>query len=630
MLQNLGDVLKSHAWLKYLLLGLLIAVFALWGAYGLVDVTVGTPSYGLKVNGEEIPATTLQQQWQERLSQMQQQFKGELPPELRERLQDQFINETVRETLMRQRASEGGFRVGDEAVAEAYEAEKAFQVEGKFSKEAAQAVLAQVGMSPVLYEQQLRETLQINQLQRSLALGDFVTEGEFKRSAALENEQREVRWVLLPAARYAAAARVDEAAIKAWYDAHQADYLTPESVRLQYAELRLDTIAAAVTVTDADLKAWYDLNQSKYVEPEKRRARHILIPDDADAQKKLAQVQAELKAGADFSALARKYSVDTGSAKLGGDLGFALRTAFVKEFADKLFALKVGEVSEPVKTQFGYHIIKLDAVQGGQAVSLADNRARIEADYRRDRAADLYGDRQERLQQKLETGAGDFASLVQEFGLVTGEIPDYSRGNGGALGSSPDIASLVFSDRVIKDQRIGGPIALGDDRMLIVKALDHRQPKARPIAEVHATIEAAIRKEEGSKAANAAAADAVKRLKAGEALDVVAKSLGVAATPVALLGRGDPQPPAQVRDAAFSAPVPTAGKASYQSLAMEEGGAAVVAVLSVKPGALGGNPTADQRLMSSVNQQQTAADLAAYLAEAARRAKIAKNPAIFQ
>jgi peptidyl-prolyl cis-trans isomerase D len=643
MLQNLGDILKSHGWLKYLLLGLLIVVFALWGAYGLVDVTVGSPSYGLKVNGEEIPATTLQQSWQERLSQMQQQFKGELPPALRERLQEQFINENVRETLLRQRARAEGFRVGDEAVINAYQGEKAFQVDGKFSKEAAQAVLAQVGLSAAAYEQQLRESLQIAQLQRSVALGDFVTEGEFKRAAALENEQREVRYVLLPAARYAAAAQVDDARVKAWYDAHAADYMTRESVRLQYAELRLDAIAAALPTTDAELKAWYEVNQAKYVEAEKRRARHILVAvqagaagaagaaADAAAQKKVQQVLAELKAGGDFSALAKKYSDDPGSARMGGDLGYALRSAYVKEFADKLFTLKVGEVSEPVKTQFGYHIIKLDDVQGGKALTLADNRTRIEADYRRDRAADLYGDRQERLQQKLEAGSADFAALVQEFGLVTGEVPDYSKGNGGALGNNADLSAIVFSDRVIKDQRIGGPVALGDDRMVIVKALEHRLPKPRPVAEVRADIEAGIRKEEGTRAARAAADAAVKRLVAGESLEVVAKALNATPTPAALIGRGDPQPLAQVREAAFAAPVPAPGKATYEAIALDEGGgAAVLAVLSVKPGVLGANPTNDQRLMSSVNQQQTNADLAAYLAEVERKAKINKNPAIFQ
>ncbi len=641
MLQNLGDVLKSHAWLKYLLLGLLIAVFALWGAYGLVDVTVGTPNYGLKVNGEELSASALQQSWQEQYSQFQQRFRGDVPVALRERLQQQFLEGKIRQVLMQQRAREAGFRVSEEALRTAFQGDPSFQVDGKFNKDAAAAALAQAGMSAAAYEAQLARALPVEQLQQSLLIGDFVTQADFRRAVALENEQREVRYALLPLAKYSAAAAVDPARLQAWYDAHRSDYMTRESVHLQYAELKLDAVAAAVPVDEAELKAWYEQNKARYVEPEKRRARHILVTldpkadqggdkGDAAAKKLAEQVYAEAKAGGDFAKLATKYSQDPGSARQGGDLGFTARGAFVKEFETALYSLKKGEISEPVRTQFGYHIIQLEDVQGGKAITLADSRAKIEADYRHDRAADLFGERQEQLQQKLESGANDLAALATQFGLTVGEVPAYSRGNGGALGASTELSSVVFSDRVLKDQRIGGPVALAADHVVIVKASDHQMPKARPLAEVRADVEAAVRRDEGTKAARAAAEAAVKRLVAGESLDAVAKSLGTTATAAALIGRGDPQPPAQVRDAAFAVPAPAAGKPSYQAIAMDEGGAAVLALLSVKPGEPGVNKTNDQQQLATLSQRQANADFEAYLAEVERHAKVSRNPAIFQ
>jgi peptidyl-prolyl cis-trans isomerase D len=637
MLQNIGDALKGQRWLAFLILGLLILVFALWGTYGIVDLTLGTPKYGLKVNGEEVPAATLQQAWQERQSQYQQQIKAEIPPEMRTRLQEQLLDQYVRETLMRQRARERGFRVGDDAVMNAYRSEAAFQVDGKFNEMAAKGMLAQVGLSPAAYEARLRESLQISQLEQSLQIGDFLTEAEIQHAFALENEQREVRYALLPLAGFAAGVKVDEARAKSWYDAHADDYLTKESVRLQYAELRLDTIAAALAVNADDLEAWYKQNQSRYVEPEKRRARHILITiggakdaaADAAARVQAQLVLKEARAGGDFSALAKKYSQDPGSARQGGDLGWALRGAYVQAFADKLFSMKVGEISEPVKTQFGYHIIRLDEVQAEHARTLADARAQIEADYRRERAADVYGDRQERLQQKLETTSGaDLTALATEFGLTIGEVPEYTRGNGGVLGTNADLSGIVFSDSVLKDQRIGGPVALADDRMVIVKALEHRSPKPRPLAEVRADVEAAVRQEEGTRAARAAAEAAVKQLIAGASFEAVGKSLKVTVTPAVWLGRGDPQPPAQIRDAAFAAPVPAAGKPVYQALAMDQGGAAILAVLSVKPGAPGANAANDRQLVQSFSQRHREADLSAYLAEMQRRATVRRNPAI--
>jgi peptidyl-prolyl cis-trans isomerase D len=637
MLQNIGDVLKGQRWLAFLVLGLLILVFALWGTYGIVDLTFGTPKYGLKVNGEEVPAATLQQAWQERQSQYQQQTRTDIPPAVRTQLQNQLLDQYTRETLMRQRAIARGFRVNDESVVSAYQSEKAFQVDGKFNDVVAKGALAQIGMGPVEYERQLRNTLQVSQLERSLQLGDFLTDSEVKRAFALENEQRQVRFALLPLAPFSAAVKVDDAQAKAWYDAHPDDYLSKESVRLQYAELRLETIAAAIAVNDEDLGAWYKQNQSRYVEAEKRHAQHILIAIDgkkdasADAAA-LATAQTVLKearAGGDFAALAKKYSQDPGSARQGGDLGWALRGAYVQAFADKLFSMKPGEISDPVKTQFGYHIIRLAEVQPEHARTLSDSHQQIETDYRRDRAADLFGDRQEQLQQKLETTPGaDLAALSKEFGLTVGEVPEYTRGGGGALGVNTELSGVVFSDTVLKDQRIGGPVALADDRLVIVKVLEHHPAKPQPLAEVRDEINAAVAKEAGTKAAHAAADAAVKRLKAGASLDEIAKELHTTATAATYMDRGDPQPPTQIRDAAFAAPGVGAGKPAYQAIAMDEGGAAVLAVLAVRPGAPGANPANDQQLVASFAQRHSQADFAAYLAEMQRLATVRRNLAI--
>ncbi|HLQ12690.1 MAG TPA: SurA N-terminal domain-containing protein [Steroidobacteraceae bacterium] len=638
MLQNIGDTLKGQRWLAFLLLGLLILVFALWGAYGIVDLSFGTPSYALKVNGEEVPANQVQNAWQEQQSKYQQQLKADIPPAMRTKLQEQLLDQYVRETLVRQRATERGFRVDDQAVVMAYQRESAFQVGGKFDATAAKGMLAQIGMTPAGYEKQLRNSLQVGQLEQSLQIGDFMTQAEIARAFALENEQREVRYAILPLASYSAAVKIDDARAKAWYEAHAEDYLTPESVHLQYAELRLDTIAAALTVDPAELTAWYQQNQSRYVQAEKRHARHILITvggakdaaADAAALAKAQQVLKEARAGGDFGALAKKLSQDPGSAREGGDLGWALRGAYVQAFSDKLFAMKAGEISEPVKTQFGYHIIKLEEVQPERARTLSDARSQIEGDYRRERASDVFGDRQERVQQKLESSVGaDLSALAQEFGLTVGEVPEYTHAGGGALGSNAELTSLVFSDTVLKDQRIGGPVALADDRMVIVKVLEHHKPQARALATVRADVEAAVRKEEGTRDARAAAESAVKELIAGASLDEVAKQLKITATPAAFLGRGDPQPPAQVRDAAFALAAPAAGKSTYEAIAMDAGGAAILAVLSVKPGAPGANAVSDQQLMGSFNQHHREAEFAAYLAEMQRNAKIRKNLAIF-
>src|SRR5258706_5794455 len=228
--------------------------------------------------------------------------------------------------------------------------------------------------------------------------------------------------------------------------------------------------------------------------------------------------------------------------------------------------MKVGEISEPVKTQFGYHIIRLDEVQPEHARTLGDAHSQIEGDYRRERASDVFGDRQERLQQKLESTTGaDLAALAKEFGLTLGEVPEYTRSGGGALGANADLSALVFSDTMLRDLRIGGPVALADDRMVIARVLEHHKAQAQPLASVRADIEAEVRKEEGTKSARATAESAVKELIAGASLDEVAKRLKATAPPAAFISRGDPQPPAQIRDAAFAVPAPAAGQPPLQA-----------------------------------------------------------------
>jgi peptidyl-prolyl cis-trans isomerase D len=639
MLQNLGDNLKRHKWLGYLVLGPLAIIFAAWGAYGVVNTSFGSASYGLKVNDTEFSTSTIQNAWQQRISAIQARQKSDMPAAERALLQQQFIDQYVRAAVMQQRAQQTGFRVSDEALIDALKKEAAFQLDGKFDAATYRNVLAQSGLSLATYEADLRAGLAVDQLTEGLQLSNFLTNTEVARIFALENEQREVRYALVPLAHYEASVNPDDAQIKAWYEAHADNYLTTESVHLQYAELKLDAVAATIPIDGADLQSWYEKNLSRYSQVEQRRARHILIqlPTGADAKaeaaalKKAQDLLAQIRKGADFADLAKKNSDDSGSAAQGGDLGFADTSAYVKPFADALFKMKPGEVSDPVRTQYGYHIIRLEAVQPARVKTLADARAEIEADYRRDRAAEIFGDRQEQIQQKLEAGAtGDLAGLAKDFGMSLGEVNDFTRTDGGALGTSADLNRVVFSPEMLAGGRVGGPVALADDHLVLVKVLEHRAPAPKPLASVRADIVAAIRKDTGSKLARAAADNALKQLDAGGSFDSVIKSLGLSAAPASLVARADPQLPAQVRDAAFALPPPATGKVVNRVVPLEEGGAALLTVSAVHPGTSGANPTNDQKLISDFAKRDREALLEAYVQDLQQHASVQTNPSVFQ
>jgi peptidyl-prolyl cis-trans isomerase D len=634
MLQRIGDALKgskSHRWLAYAVIVPLSLVFVAWGAYGIVNLSVGGSNYAAEANGTKIPLEEARNAWLRQQSLWQQRLGGaEIPPELRTRLQDQVLEAMIRDALLTERTHHLGYRVSHEALREAVQSEPAFQVDGQYSPEAAKAALAQAGISLDAYEQQLRTEVQRMQLEGGIQGSDFLTAPEQARLADLEDQEREVRYLVLPVDRYKAAVKIDEAAVQAYYKANQAQYMTPESVHLQYAELRLDALAAQQSVSDADLQAAYEKNKGRLEVPEKRHARHILITgkDDAAALAQAQKVLALAKSGKDFGELAKEYSQDPGSAQNGGDLGWADRSSFVKPFADTLFGMKAGEIAGPVKTQFGYHIIRLDEIQPGKSKAFEEARPELEAEVRRNRATDRFGEIQEQLQSKLADPGADLAALAQQYGLQQGEVQQFAKGAGAPpLGAAPQLQELVFGDPPLAVGKLAGPVVLGDDRLVIVKLLEHRKPQPKPVAEVRDSIVATLTKEQEMQAALAAAQGARDHLAGGASFDAVAQELKVSADPAHFIGRQDPSVPAQVREAAFALPRP-AGKAEFQALSLSDG-AAVVAVSGVRVAASHDGKAQTDRALQEAHRLGTA-DALAYVEQMRRTADVRKNPKAFE
>jgi peptidyl-prolyl cis-trans isomerase D len=630
MLQRIRD--RLHGTFAYVVLGPIVLVFVAWGAYGIVNLSVGGANYAAEADGGKVSLEEARNAWLQQQAQWQQRLGGaELPPPLRTQLQDQVLEGLVRNTLLTQRTHALGYRVGHDDLVEAIQNEPAFQVGGQYSAEAAKARLAAAGISLDTFQSQMSEQLQRAQLEGGIRISDFLTPTELARMTDLENQEREVRFFVLPTERFKPAAAVDDAAVQAYYKEHQAQFMSTESAHLQYAELRLEALAAQVSVTDADLHAAYEKQKSKFEVPEKRHAHHILVTgkDDAAALKQAEDVLAQAKSGKDFGALAQQYSQDPGSAKNGGDLGWAERGSFVAPFADALFGMSVGEIKGPIKTEFGYHIIRLDEIQAGKGKSFEEARPELEAQLRRDQATDHFGEIQEQLQSRVGDPGADLDALTAQYKLQQGDIPAFLKGAGAApLGATPALQELVFGDPPLAVGHLGGPVLLGDDALALVKVLEHRKPELKPLNEVRATIVAAITKERARQATFAAAQTARAQLEGGAEFDAVARQLGVPADPAHFVSRKDPSTPAPIRDAVFAAAVP-AGKPVYRALTLENGSAAVVAVTHVRTA-----PAHEAQAQSDRAQAQARSEgmgaVMAYVDEVRRTATVRKNPKAFE
>lgn len=651
MLQRIRDHLTGVV--AWIIIGVLALVFAAWGASGVVDFGIGPGQIAATANGEQISMEQANNAWLDQQNQLQRFLNGqELPEEQRKTIQDAVLERLISRALLAERAQEQGYRVTDEQITRLIQQEPAFQVDGKYSASLAKAALAQVQLTPQQYEADMRRSQPISQLQGALRVSDFVTPKELDRIVALEDQQREVQYATYTAEDFAASVQIDDAAVQAYYAENEAQFMTPESVKLAYGELRTEQVASQVQVAEQDLRALFEENKDRYTEPEKRRARHVLIQADAPSEDTAAlakanEVLAQAKSGKNFAALAQEYSEDTGSASKGGDLGWADRNVFVGPFSDAVFSMNEGEITGPVKTQFGYHVIKLEGIQPGKARTFDEARAELEAGYRRDKAADLFADREQQLQSRLQqlqtlgtdgaagtdAGAGSGAAtttldkLLNEFSLASGQVETFQRGiGGGELAGNPELEEVVFSDAVLNQGEIAGPVPVSDDRVVIVKVLEHRKPQVRPLAEVREQIVETLRREQALAAARAAAEADLKRIQGGEAAEKVIADHEPQGPK--LVGRNDPSVPAPIRNAAFASSRP-AGEPLASVVPLDDG-AAVLRVISVREGVGAMTAEAKSERAQALSARAGVEDVEAYVREIRRTAEVEKNPEVFQ
>jgi peptidyl-prolyl cis-trans isomerase D len=628
MLQTIHDKLKG--WVAGVVLGAIALVFVFWG----INWTLSAPTYAAKVNGAEISSNEVKQTYQQQLAQMERQSSAPLDDAMRNEIKRRVLDEYVNSEALVTRADDLGYRVSDQELLAEMSKVPAFQVDGKFDQAHALAVLNAQGRSVSEIEGLFRRDAKLRQLDTALNASSFATPTELKEFRSLTRQQRELAWLTLSAAKYAAGATPDDAAIKAYYDAHKSEYMTPETVNLRYVELSLAQLESKVSVDDAQLKAFYEEQKTKtperFSQAEQRRVRHILLPvndpkEDAAVKTKAEGLLKRAQAGEDFSKLAKEFSQDPGSAVQGGDLGWAERKVYVGPFGDAAFSMKVDEISGPVKTQFGYHILKLDGIQPPTVKTFEQSKAELETDYRRNEAERLFNNAQDQLADAALQNATDIDVVAKKAGLTVQDVANFSRNDGGgALGNVPAVIEAAFSQDVL-DGRLSPIIEVDKGRGVVLRAADHKLPQQKPIEAVRTDVVAAWKKQRGVELAAAAAADAAKRLSAGESWDAVAKSLGLSVQAPKFIARSDQEVPMEVRVSAFKAPKPAAQKSIYENLSLANGDAAVLAFSAVRE-----DPNAATVKDADIRRQYAAqiasSEAQSYAAAARADAKVQLNP----
>lgn len=489
-------------WKAVAVLVILAASFVFFG----VNMSFSGAAYVARVNGADITPFDVQEFYQAQVSFYRQQV-GEITPELDELLQRNSIEQMITNKVVETYLDDQGFVVSDETVQEAIRTNPTFAENGEFSYELYRSQLAQSGEAPASFERDTRDNLRFGQLRQALETTSFVTPAELRRFIEINYETRTALVGQLPLSTFLAEADPSDEAIAAFYTDNTESFKTPEAATVAYIELTPAAVAEAVTVDDTALQSYFQENAEAYETPPERNPRHILIPidDDEDAALALAtQLYERAAEGEDFAALATEYSKDGGSQSRGGDLGWVRVGQFVGAVDDAVFAMQQGEIRGPVKSEFGFHVIRLDGIREGGRAEFDDVRVDIERDYRAQQAVDQFERRSDELANALFDNP-ELASLAQSQNLEVKRIDEFTRSSAGVFLNDDAVLDAVFGENAVRGDDLSDTLQLSDQRLIVLQVSEYRESATRPQSDVRDQIIAELKRQQAEVAQTATA-----------------------------------------------------------------------------------------------------------------------------
>ncbi|HJT97341.1 MAG TPA: SurA N-terminal domain-containing protein, partial [Rhodanobacteraceae bacterium] len=522
-----------------------------------------------RVNGTDISQEDFQQSLNENRQRLIQMTQGAFDasyferPEVKRQVLDQLINEQV----LRDANEKLGVSVPNERIKREILQIPAFQKDGKFDSDTYKLLLSSQGMTPLSFDERIRKELAARALPEQVGSTILVTDADVDTYLRLRDQLRDFRYVKLdkPAADDAPVSDED---IQNYYKEHAQDFITPERVSLDYLELDASKLDVPATPDEAALKERYEKDKSRYVTAEQRLASHILVkvsgkggPDDQKAAlAKAESIAKEAKAGKDFAELAKQNSDDLGSKNQGGDLGWLEKGTTDEAFETALFAMKKGDISDPVLTSEGYHIIDLRDVRPGTTRSFEEVKPELVKEYNTSERERVYAEKAGRLTDLTYQNPSSLDNAAKELGLTVQKTPLFARTGGPGIASNPNVLKAAFSDSVLVQNNNSDPIDIGQDHIVVVRIGERKPAAPKPIEEVRDQVKARIVAERVAKKAKAHADELFAEISKGQTLDQIAGANKLKVEAQQGIGRDAANLDSALVKAAFSLPRPAEGK----------------------------------------------------------------------
>jgi len=501
MLQTIRD--KFTGWIAIVFIGLLSMTLVI--SFGNMDQTPLQDDVVITVNGEEITLFEFQEEFSNKLVEFQDVLGDEVPEVLEQTIKESAAEDLIIRRLLLDYLSNSGYRVSPEYVAELIRTNETFLLGGVFDIENYKAILASQGVTIEQFENDLRLQLEINQLRRGFIETAFITNTEFTQFIELQMQERTGQLLTIDSSRFMDQVEINPAEVSDYYESNLDLFQSNEEVDVEYLEITIEDVAQQVEFSADNLREYYENNLDRFVTNEERKSSHILIAiDDDTSDEQAAELIEEIQSKLDtqtFEDLAKEYSDDPGSAAVGGDLGWAEPGLFVPEFESALFSMNVGEISAPVKTDFGYHLIRMDDIKTGQQQAFEDIEYELELEYSRLLAEEELFELADQMADLTLQSYNELATVADKMSLELNNLDAFSRTGSTFLHQDPEMVNMLFSPGSIELGENTPLFQIGDS-VIVARAKAHRLPATREFSEVQTDIQSFLMNNRAMSLAN--------------------------------------------------------------------------------------------------------------------------------
>jgi len=620
MLQDIRD--NSQGVIAKVIIGFIVAIFALFGADSIMNGFITSPPVA-EINGEEVTEAQLLANTQNLLNSI-----GGGVDSLDQGLLEQIaLSQILEEVLLRQSAQNSGMAVSSDRVDRSIIENPQFQINGVFNADIAIRTMASQGFSVPIYRESLQQQMLLSQLANAYSSSAFVTDSELERIAGLSAQTRDFRYLSIPLGTRTLGTAISDAEILSYYNENPQDFTQPETVSVSYVMLDKNVISSEIELDEAVVEAQYETERSAFEGSAEKRASHILFEvggelTEDQALELAATAKQRIDTGEAFGAVALDVSTDTASAEEGGDIGYTDGTAFPVAIEEVLEILTVNEVSGPVISDFGVHIVMLTEDSENVFQSFEEVAERIERELKSSEVELIYAQRLGDL-SNLAFETGDLETISQELEMDVLISGAFGRTGGSGIFSNQTLIAAAFSGEVLLEGNNSEVIELSTSQAVVLNVLLFNEAAVLPLEEVEPEIAVLIRTDMEREAVQNLSDQLLTNIEDGESVDQLLADNQIEWLTEEGTNRAAVTVNREILTRVFSMSLADADTPAYDNLRLANDTAVIIQLNSINAGSIASIPQIDrENMVSSMISDLGNSDFQAYMSNLQENADI--------